>query len=54
MMQWLVLLAAVMAGIHALTYAVWLKEQGNRPGAWLVTAVTSAVLGLTAWRTFMQ
>lgn len=53
-MKTIVLVAAVMAGIHALTYAVWLKEQGNRPGAWLVTALTSAVLGLTAWRTFMQ
>lgn len=54
MMQWIFLIVAALAGLHALTYAVWLKEQGNRPGALLVTALTTAVLGLTAWRTFMQ
>lgn len=51
MMALIMITAALLAAIHALTYAWWLKEQGNRPGALLVTALSLAVCGLTIWRT---
>lgn len=49
-MKIITLFAALAAAIHALTYAWWLKGQGNRPGAALVIALTLAVMGLTVAR----
>ncbi len=53
MMALIVITGTVLAATHSLTYAWWLKEQGNRPGALLVTALSLAVCGLTFWRTIM-
>lgn len=51
-MKIIILIAALGAIIHALTYAWWLKSQDNRPGAALVVALTVAVTGLTVARMF--
>lgn len=51
MMTAIILMGTTMAAIHALTYAWWLKCQGNSPGALLVTALSLAVCVFTLWRT---
>lgn len=33
-MEYLILLATILTGIYAYTYANWLKQNGNKAGAW--------------------
>ncbi|HMM21392.1 MAG TPA: hypothetical protein PKA10_11785 [Selenomonadales bacterium] len=39
-----------LAGFHALTYARWLKQEGNQLGAWGVMALVLAGLALPVYR----
>ncbi|WP_156784707.1 hypothetical protein [Thermosinus carboxydivorans] len=45
-MDYLYGLAVVVGGLHALTYAHWLKRGGNRAGAWGIFVLTMVCLGL--------
>lgn len=38
-MDYVYLLAAVLAGVHAVSYGLWEKGQGNKAGAFLVFAL---------------
>ena len=53
MMAIIMIAGTLLTAAHALTYAWWLKEQGNRPGALLVAALSLVVCGLTFWQTIM-
>lgn len=51
-MQFIFLTAAVLSGIHAFTYALWLKRAGNKSGAVCVFFLTAAAIGFTVYKTF--
>jgi hypothetical protein len=52
MADYFFLLVAVTGGIHAITYALWLKKDGNIIGAAAVAGITAAGIGLPLYRIF--
>lgn len=52
--EYLYLLAALLAGFHALTYARWLRKSGNKTGAFGVLAIILLSLALPVYRLISQ
>ena len=54
MFEYIYLIAALLAGFHALTYARWLRKNGNRTGAYGVLVIIILSLALPAYRLITQ
>lgn len=50
MSDYIYIALTALAGFHALTYARWLKKEGNQLGAWGVMALVLAGLALPVYR----
>ena len=51
-MDYLVLALALLSTIHSFSYAVWLKQGGNKIGAAVVVFIAAAGVGLPVYRIF--
>lgn len=49
-MDYMYLIVAILAGVHAYTYGRWLKGQGNKLGAFAVYLLTAATVALPIYR----
>ncbi len=54
MAEYVYLLAALLAGFHALTYARWLRRNGNKTGAFGVLVIILLSLALPIYRLISQ
>ncbi len=54
MSDYIYIIAALLAGFHALTYARWLRLNGNKAGAYGVLVIILISLALPAYRLFSQ
>jgi hypothetical protein len=52
--EYLYVIAALLAGFHALTYARWLRKNGNKTGAFGVLAIVLLSLALPVYRLLSQ
>ena len=52
--DYIYLIAALLAGFHALTYARWLRKSGNKTGAYGVLAIILLSLVLPIYRLVTQ
>lgn len=46
-MDYVYILAAIAAGIHTLSYGVWIMKQGNKVGAIFLYGLVMLSIGLT-------
>lgn len=54
MTEQLMVVATVLAAMHALTYARWMKQNGNNAGAYMVFMLSIIGIGVVTWRTFFS
>lgn len=54
MSEYIYIIAALLAGFHALTYARWLRMNGNKTGAFGVLVIILISLILPVYRLLLQ
>lgn len=54
MFDMLLLLASLVTAFYALTFARWLKQEGNKQGAYVVFAVVMIAVALPVYRMIMR
>ena len=50
----ILLLTSIVTAFHALTFARWLKQEGNKQGAYVVFAVVMLAVALPVYRMLMR
>lgn len=53
-MDYAIIVAATLAGFHALTFARWLKQQGNTTGAYGVFFISFICVAIPVYRVIMR